>query len=653
MNERLSAIVGARISEFRRKMAEVNNTMRRTASNVVVNVNARVDKAQDRLDRIAKTIGSIQTVAGSMAQGSMITVSPAAIPIIASLAGGLGAVSSAFVAAGGAAVAFGAVAIPAISKLFDEEAKLTAQQKKARGEFDKFKSTWQGIVKDLEKPVLQAFSKAMQAANKVLQMARPLFDGAAKAVNNLLESLNTSLDSSPVKAFFDYMNKQGGPMLEKMGKSMGNFMQGFMSLMVAFGPLAEDFANGLLKMSQRFAEWAAGLSGSEKFKSFISYVQTNGPKMLSLIGQIGTFLVNLGVAMAPIGAKILELVTNFFSWTNSMMQAHPWLGKLIGGAIMVGGALQALVPIITLVVTSFGGFGTTLAGIAGKVGPKLLPFISKIGSLIVSLGKKFLVNAARMAASWVIAMGPVGWVIAIVVALVALIIANWDKVKSWTIKTWDKVWSWIKDIWQKIVTAVAKKALEVYTTVKGKFDEVVSFLKGLGSTFYDAGKGLIEQMIKGIKSMVKKVTGTISKIAGKVRDFLPFSPAKTGPLSDLDKLDFAGPIKDSISKGKRTVQTAMASMLQPKRTELTFGAGLNNSDFSQIRHNMDADVSKLETMSRRGKEERTSQSNTINIEAAPIYLDERILGEVVFRVTEELQAQKEARITRFGGEPLV
>jgi phage-related protein len=837
MNERLSAIVGARISEFRRKMAEVNNTMRRTASNVVVNVNARVDKAQSRLDRIAKTINSIQTVAGNAMQGSLVAISPSAIPAIASLVGGLAALgpmigtvagstfalATAFGFAGSAAVAFGAVAIPTISKLFDEEAKLTAQQKAARGEFDKFKSTWQGIVEDLEKPVLQAFSKAMQAANKVLQMARPLFDGAAKAANNLLSSLNASLDSAPVKAFFDYMNKQGGPMLERLGKAAGNFMKGFMSMMTAFGPLAEQTAQGFLEMSKGFADWSAGLGKSKKFQEFVTYIQenmpkiksivgdaivgiintfsafgplssdmmsalqrimgkfkewsaslsenqgfqkfisyirTNGPKVVSLIGQIGKFLVNLGVAMAPIGAWLLDVITKFASWTNKMMEAHPWLGKLIGISIMVGGALQALVPIITMVVTTFSGFGTTLAGIAAKVGLKLLPFLTKIGTFIVSLGKKFLANAARIASSWLIAMGPIGWVTAAVAGLVILVIANWEKVKEWTMKIWSAVSKFISDsatkilgyikekfpALYKVIQSYMKMAQDIISTVwnfvKGTFKNVLSFLKSLvkgdfqgmkdaisnqmelskktiskiwnsiksffGSVLsqiwskvkqkfadivrsvaqkmtealskvkeiggnivdffgnidlYESGKAIIQSAIDGISAMKNKILGKVENIVGAVRDFWPFSPAKRGPLSDIHRMDFAGPIGTSIGKAKSGVMRSMSglasvamSAFKPQRPQLTFGVALSPAtDFGNIRRTS-VNTTSLSGVapSSRTKEasRRNPQPNNINIEAAPIYLDERILGEVVFRVTEELQAQKEAKITRFGGEPL-
>jgi hypothetical protein len=702
-DERMRAIVGARISEFKRKMAEVNATMRKTATDVVVNVKVRYKKAQQRLDKIADTIRTLGTVGQNMMFGSLLAISPSIVPILAATIGALGAIgpmigvlagstfalATAFGFAAVAAAAFAGVAIPTISKLFDENAKLNKQQKAARAEFDKMKKTWRGIVKDLEKPVLQAFSESMKITNKILKMSRPLFDAAAQAMNNLLTAMNKSLDSASVRAFFDYMNKQGGPMLETMGKAMGNFMQGFMSMMVAFGPLAESTAKGFLQMSQNFAKWAAGLSKSEKFQSFVSFVQENmpklraifrdvtaglvymfaafgplsadmmtglqgmmarfkewsatlaqnqqfqnfisyirenGPKVLTLIGNLVDFIVNLGIALGPLGSQILDIVNGFLSWTNKMMETHPWFGKIIGGVVVAIGVFQALVPIITVVTTMFSGLGLALIKHAGRMlywvgqwivstaifyarcvwiavkfiatlarmaaqyiwfaitviaralwwtaattasllwwAAKQMATMAKVAAQFVAkyawMAARALFNAARIAASWFIAMGPIGWVIGIVIALVALIIWKWEEISSWTKKAWTATWNFIKDTWSKIKKGTVEGAKAIYETVSNKFNEIVSFLTGLGSTFLDAGKGLIEQMAKGIKSAAGKVLKEIKTIAQKARDFLPFSPAKTGPLSDIGKLNFGGPIADSIAKAKSLVRSSLNDLL--------------------------------------------------------------------------------------------
>lgn len=98
-------------------------------------------------------------------------------------------------------------------------------------------------------------------------------------------------------------------------------------------------------------------------------------------------------------------------------------------------------------------------------------------------------------------------------------------------------------------------------TVSNVFDRIKGFLTGMKDIFLNAGKGFINALVDGIKGAAGVVWDTVKDIAGKIRDFLPFSPAKIGPLSDLDKLDFAGPISKAIQSGTPSVQAELNSML--------------------------------------------------------------------------------------------
>jgi hypothetical protein len=666
MEERLEAVVGARISKFKKKMREVANIMRRTPTKAehvvdadtkpfkkktkevdgilarlsktktVITIRDNFKKTQKRLDRISQTIHTIGNVGGNMALGGLLAISPAMIPLLAGaiaslamlgpmigvLSGGMFALASAFALAGMGAVAFGALAIPTISKVFEENAKLNAQQKKAKKAFEDMKKTYQGIVKELEKPVLEAFTKSMNILSTLLETLKPTFKGVADAMNNLMDSLKASLGTPPVKAFFDYMNKTAGPMLETTGKAIGNVFKGLGSMMVAFGPLTNDIATGFLNMTNRFAEWADGLSKSEKFQkfvdyvrenmpkvrsifrdalagityffaafgplssdmlsgladlmarfkewsstlstnqsfqNFIAYIRENGPAMLTFIGEMARLISNLAIALAPLGSKMLEIVNGFLNWFNTLMENHPIVGKIIGFLIVMSGAFQALYPIITVAVTMFNGFGSTLAKIFPKLIPIFTQFKAKIFQGLLMIGRQALVQGARMAAGLLLGIGPIGWIIAAVIGLVALIILKWDEIKAFTTKTWNAVATVLKTVWNDIKRAIAEKVVEVYSKVKEYFNKAVNFVNSID--LYESGKKIIKSAIDGILSMKNKVSGAVNTIAGMIRDFFPFSPAKEGPLSTLHRLDFAGPVTDSIARGKGAIQGAMRGML--------------------------------------------------------------------------------------------
>jgi phage-related protein len=266
------------------------------------------------------------------------------------------------------------------------------------------------------------------------------------------------------------------------------------------------------------------------------------------------------------------------------MENHPIVGKIIGFLIVMSGAFQALYPIITVALTMFSGFGSTLA----KIFPKLIPiftqfkasilqgltmvgqqvlriipiftqFKAKIVQGLLMIGRQALAQGARMAAGLLIGIGPVGWIIAAVIGLVALIVWKWDEIVAWTKKTWDKVWNWIKSTLGKVVVVVGKKLSDVDEAFRDVFNKVLRFLDDID--LFDSGKKIIQSAIDGILSMGSSVGKAVGSIAGKIRDFFPFSPAKEGPLSTLHRLDFAGPVTDSIARGKGAIQGAMRGML--------------------------------------------------------------------------------------------
>ncbi|WP_134705089.1 hypothetical protein [Ammoniphilus sp. YIM 78166] len=189
----------------------------------------------------------------------------------------------------------------------------------------------------------------------------------------------------------------------------------------------------------------------------------------------------------------------------------------------------------------------------------------------------------------------------------------WENVKTIFSEAIDLIWAWIQvwgvgkilkfigtiagkyksafgELWSGVKNVFDDYLGRLHSTVSSKFDGIVSFIQGLRNTFYNAGRGLIMQMKDGIENAFSSVLSTVKSLAGKVRDYLPFSPAKVGPLSDLDKLDFAGPIRDSILKGIPRVEASMNHLFAAPTVQPVYSVGESysntgsgsNSDVSQI-----------------------------------------------------------------------
>ncbi|MGG2111911.1 hypothetical protein ABFY60_15535 [Lysinibacillus pakistanensis] len=448
-------------------------------------------------------------------------------PMIGTVVGSTFALVGAFAAAGAAAVAFTAVAIPTIKDLFNETGPpFTALQKKAWNTFESVKGTYRSLVKETETPVLKAFTSAMQVANSLLIKLRPLFLSSAQAVANLMAQLNTAIGTPPIQNFLDYLNTTGAPMLETLARSIGNVFKGLFSMLTAFAPLTATTAKGFEDMTARFAEWANGLSGSAKFQAFMDYVNTNMPKIraifrdatagliyffaafggsssdmmtglanmmarfkewsaslsqnqgfqtflsyvqqtapgvLQLIGNLTTFLVNLGIGMAPVGAGLMNIVNRFLEFMNSGMESNRIIGVLLASFISIGGVLLAVVPNIIAFRELFKGLGPAISGGLGKALTFVTGLFTNFSATIAPLGAKIIATAAKVGRAIGLITSPVGLVIMAIGALIAIFIKMYKTNEEFRNNV-DKAWKAIKEV----ISSVVKEILSVVTSVWGK-----------------------------------------------------------------------------------------------------------------------------------------------------------------------------------------
>jgi TP901 family phage tail tape measure protein len=153
------------------------------------------------------------------------------------------------------------------------------------------------------------------------------------------------------------------------------------------------------------------------------------------------------------------------------------------------------------------------------------------------------------------------------------IIFSWDVIKgvlkvlaaSWVFvwglikDTVKLVWATIRDVvstgihWVQNTMAVvmdlisghwAKAWTDAKHMVKQALGDIGKLIMDVGSGFatllYDAGRNAIKGLVNGMKSAIGSVRSTVSDIAQSVKDFWPWSPAKTGPLSGNGSLEIAG-----------------------------------------------------------------------------------------------------------------
>ncbi|ALY08862.1 tape measure protein [Arthrobacter phage Galaxy] len=187
------------------------------------------------------------------------------------------------------------------------------------------------------------------------------------------------------------------------------------------------------------------------------------------------------------------------------------VARVVGGWILMGaqavisGAVTAAVWVGTVVASAVSGAASFVVQVARVVGGWVL------------MGVQAMLQAARMAAAWFIALGPVGWVIAAVVGLVALIVANWDKVSKATAAAWGAVSSWLTGVWKGIVsiaTSVWNGLVSFVMGIPGRFMAGLAYLGQLAGVIGGYVSGAKDAAVGRFLDLVGWVGGLPGRILG-------------------------------------------------------------------------------------------------------------------------------------------
>lgn len=357
--------------------------------------------------------------------GSVVSLGAGLGGMLTAAAGGAIGMGGAFGIAGIAVKAFAGQATYALKMLEDGQLKVTKEVTAYKGALDGLKTSWEGLIAQNQAAIFNTMTNGINTAKYALTTLNPFLTKTATQIETASgKMLNWAKTSSVAKRSFDILNTQGPKIFQHLlnatqsfvngsaamfnklsplygwaakgfadmaqsfndwansvqgskaingfveytktnlpivGSIFGNVFKGIISLFQAFSDHSHNVLLGIQDVTKGFAEWSEGLKKSDGFQKFVEYLETNGPKVLSLIKNITGTLWGLVKGMAPIGAVVLSVSNAFFKWTNTMTNAHPILGQILGILTAFGGvALLAAKPILLLQGAVKGATGATL-----------------------------------------------------------------------------------------------------------------------------------------------------------------------------------------------------------------------------------------------------------------------------------------------------
>ncbi|HFU7097236.1 TPA: hypothetical protein ACH62K_001348 [Staphylococcus aureus] len=504
---------------------------------------------------------------------SVVPVVFALLNAIKVLTGGVLALGGAVAIAGAGFVAFGAMAISAIKMLNDGTLQASSATNEYKKALDGLKSAWTDIIKQNQSAIFTTLANSLNTVKTAMQSLQPFFSGISRGMEEASQSvLKWAQNSGVASRFFNMMNTTGVSVFNKLLSAAGGFGDGLVNVFTQLAPLFQWSADWLDRLGQSFSNWANSAAGensitrfieytktnlpiignifknvfaginnlmnafsgsstgifqsleqmtakfrewseqvgqSQGFKDFVSYIQTNGPLIMQLIGNIARGLVAFATAMAPIASAVLRVAVAITGWIANLFEAHPATAQLVGVIITLVGAFRFLIAPILAVMDFLGPLAARLVALVTKFG------WAKTGTLVLSkamtslkgpiklvtaifqllFGKIGLIRNAITGLVTVFGIlgGPITIVIGVIAALIAIFVLLWNKnegFRNFIINAWNAiktfmvtVWNVLKTVasvvWNAILKAITTVVTNVYNFIMIVWNQIVAYLQGL------------------------------------------------------------------------------------------------------------------------------------------------------------------------------
>ncbi|MFZ8100139.1 peptidase M23, partial [Staphylococcus arlettae] len=518
--------------------------------------------------------------------GSIISLGAGIGGMLTAAAGGAIGMGGAFAMAGVAVQAFAGQATYALKMLEDGQLRVTNEVRSYQTALNGLKSSWEGLIAQNQAAIFNTMTNGINTARHALTTLNPFLTKTASQIETASgKMLNWAKTSGNAKRAFNILNTQGPKIFQNLlnatqsfvngstamfnklsplyswaskgfenmsrsfdnwansvqgtkaingfveytktnlpivGSIFGNIFSGIISLFQAFSGHSHNVLLGIQGVTNSFKQWAAQLKNTQGFKDFINYLQTNGPIAWQLIKNVSTAIWGLLKGMAPVGAVVLRVTTAIAGFVSNLMNAHPWIGTIVGILGTLIGVGLAVVPIITILGNAIGGLSSILsvATLAVKgvglaisfLGGPVSLIILAIGAfvaIIVHLWKTNETFRNNVIAIW---NGIKNTAISVFGFLKPYIVGIWNGIKTASIWVWNALKTAAVATWNGIKFAVQNpiKALKIVLSA------IWNGIKTAALWIWNALKTGVVNVVKALVAGVKWYINTVRTVVSTV-----------------------------------------------------------------------------------------------------------------------------------------
>lgn len=398
-----------------------------------------------------------------------------------------------------------------------------------------------------------------------------------EATGKLADFLNTVEGQDALQSFFDLI-KITGDTIGELGAVVGPIFEGIGDVLEALLPHVSALRDALLPVATVLGETIGGLL----------------TVLAPVLGVLAGVIVGVVEAIAPLVTTLLEtlvpavgeIVGVFMeelvpAFGELLPAIQPFVTFFIASLIpTIKGAIQIATGIIKGLVKVISGVVNVIAGIMTGDWSRVWKGVKQIveGNIDVMIG---IVRGL-----WTVIKGRVNAIAGILPGIGESFGDAWRDAKRWI----DNLIQGVRNIpgnfrrgLQAIGSALRSRIIDPFFNVNARVRNAIgnlidrvkaiprritNALGNIGRLLYNAGRNVIGGLIDGIWSQIGAIANAMYGVTSTIRSYLPFSPAKVGPLSGSGNPEASGEtiarmLSEGIARGTRQASAAMSSGLQP------------------------------------------------------------------------------------------
>lgn len=352
-----------------------------------------------------------------------------------------------------------------------------------------------------------------------------VIDVAIIFIEGLLLSLNQFLDGD-VSGAWETLKETIGLAWERIKEGISETIESMKETILGWAEfMKEKFGETFENIKQSVITWATGV--------LLEIAVWIGNTKAKISGWARDFFT-------IIGDKLAEIVAEFITWSADVIdKIITWAADFISTIVTWGSDL------VSEVATTLGNvvidFIKWTMDVIAKIIEWASDFLSEIKTGMSNAFDAFAQGLSDMVRDLITKGGN----------MVANIASTFvDFVKEVADGILEALGEFIQGL-MEFPVAVTNQAVTVIKNVGTMLSDILEAITGKITDFREAGKNIIRAIGNGIGDMKDWAVGKMNSVVSGIRNLMPFSPAKEGPLKDIMKVNIIGSIAETMEKQRK------------------------------------------------------------------------------------------------------